>query len=232
MQLMERHLLPMLQVLSQRQGTLTKDFVSLTAVFELCLLFTKQDPIAPQAPPQLLLDHRMRIKRLFESTAPFSSVLAIVISAIDQMKHSDYPENMVLEIIKRSLSLVRQVVHIPDSTVITSEFGRQHRVMRAIYESKLMAFLVVASASLRHPNDGRIFSPHAAVLVDIIGSLYLASDPDAIASALSGKSSGQRGVESVLREDDTRKIRKPTRHSRFSGSLSVRLATSQAFLQR
>lgn len=230
MQLMERHLLPMLHVFSQRDGALTKDFTSIIALFELCLLFTKDNILASQAPPELLFDHRLRVKRLFEDEQFFSAILTLVVSSIDGMKQSRFPDQMVFELMKRSFLLVKQIVLIPDSNVLTGDFGRQSRVMRALCESKLMNFIAIASASLRHPSDGKLFSPHAANFVDILNALYSSIDPDAVALILTSVPGNSKSIESVLRDDEIRTIRKPIRHSRFSGSLSVKLATGEEYV--
>lgn len=222
MQIVGRHLVPMLSVMNR-----TRFEGELFMLLNILLLFTSNETMANRVPHQVLLDYRRQSKRHFESEKVLQSLLDLCLSCITlEQREKD------VELMGKIFTLLRNLLAIPDcsasyqsaNVALSSTFGRQERLIHGLQKTRLMEFLIVAAGSCNDRRDGRLFGPHVSLLIEIFHCLLKAADPDTISAMYSYEDGGpQRDhLENFVQAEP--KLRKPIRHSRFSGSVVVRLS--------
>lgn len=228
MQIVTRHLVPMLLIMEK--GRFQN---SLSTLLNLLILLTCQDVVANCASYENLLDYRRQYKKAFESKFFFEKLLNLAITCVAPRRRGNMGED--LEILKKIFTLVKNILAIPDASIsysssnvaLASSFGRHERIVFLMKDSRFLEFLIVAANSCNDTRDGKIFTLHVPLLVEIFQYLLCPFDPDMIASVHDFGKEGEEGPKTSTIEQSIqveRKPKKPIRHCRFSGTLAVRLA--------
>lgn len=221
MGIMEKHLLPMLHTLCPRRD---RHEESILALLDLILLFTSPDIVADRAPQPLLLDYRRQYKRLFHDRSLLERILDLMVTTVAyRPDHFEADQ----EILSRIIKLIRNILIIPDYNPVNTginvsigcPFGRQERIIEALVESRLMELLMIMASSGRSQKQ---FSSHSSQLLEIFQLIFCHFNPDDLAQVMTGGSQEVTRDESLLNTD--RNIARPIRHSRFAGSVQVRLS--------
>lgn len=224
-----RHLLPLLGVLGTRYASPKAGQMlarSLGALLDIVALFMSSDVESTEVPGALLDDCRREAQRRFgDSPGAFRALLDVLLGAVPRMASAPggafLRESADFYVAQRALQVVRNVL------AVRSTSGSSHgRVLAALRDSKLAAFLGAAAGSVRDARDGRVFAPFAATLVEIAHCALSPVDPDGAARAHALGSAGD--TEAALQRGPRRGV--PVRHSRFSGAVSVRLATGEEYV--
>lgn len=232
LELVSRHLIPMLIVLVERGAVAPRE--TLVMVLDLIILFTSADVIASRASTPTLLDQRRRYKRAFEEGEAFAALLGVALMAISSARRECGGD---AELLSKTFSIIRNLLAIPDATMayasmnvsLASSFGRHERLVERMRTSRIVDFVIMAASSVLDERDAKIFAPHVDILVQIFQCMLCSTDPDAIAAASDAALGGPKkslAEEALGRE---RRIRRPIRHGKFSGSLVVRLSTGEDY---
>lgn len=230
MQVMARHLVPMLVVLSRDRFE-----GELITVLNLINLLLCSEVEANRASQEVLLDLRRQYKRVFESSAVMEALLNVAVTCV-----APQPETAEMdgEILKRVFTLIRNLLAIPDASEqyvaanvsLASTFGRQERLVTHMQEARLIEFLLVAAGSCNDRRDRRLFGPHVPLLLEIFHCMFRVYDPSVIAAMHGFDGDGPQtcAAEEALQRERT--IQRPVRHGRFSGTVVVRLSTGEDYV--
>lgn len=230
MQAVQRHLVPMLTVVTRARFP-----EALIFLLNILILLTQGDIEANRAPPEALLDCRRQYKRCFEQAAAMEALLALAVSCVRPLPETAAEDG---ELLGRVLALLSNLLAIPDAAAnyvganvaLASAFGKHERLIMAMKKSRMLEFLMVAGASCNDVRDRRVFGPHVERLVEMFAHLLRVADPDEIAAMHDFDPAGpQRSVVEQAMQGEGR-IRRPIRHSRFSGALVVRLSTGEDYM--
>lgn len=226
MQVVTRHLVPMLCVMERGKWE-----GPLFALLGILILLTNTELETNKASSELLLDYQRQSKKIFETRGPWEALLNLMISCAtprSETAQSDY------EFLKKGLTLTRNVLQIIDAPVayaatnvaLASTFGKHERVIKAMCECRLIEFFILMAGNCNDSRDGRVFGPHSALLIEIFQYMFCAIDPVSVVEFLIEKDDAdypkKSETEMVLQKEP--RIKKPIRHSRFSGAFTVRLS--------
>ena len=224
MQVVMRHLAPMLVVVSRDRFP-----DELATLLNVLILLSASEGEANRASTEALLDLRRQYKRAFESVAIMEALLNLAISSLAPTPQSAPHDG---EFLKRVLTLIRNLLAIPDASEqysatnvsLASSFGRQERLVVSMQNARLLEFLMVAAGACNDQRDHRLFASHVPLLVEIFHCLFRVYDPDSIAAMQSFDKDGPQGCAAEEAIQKEVKIKRPIRHGRFSGSVVVRLS--------
>jgi hypothetical protein len=224
MQVIDRHLVPMLCVIGRIRFE-----EELMTLLNIIILLTSADISAPRASPGLLLDLRRQYKKSFEGEKVMSTLLDLAVSCVTPKSETAMADR---ELLRKIFTLLRNSLATPDASshyasnnvALASSFGRQERLISGMRSTRLLEFLIVAASSCNDRRDGRIFGPHATLLLQIFHCIFASYDPDVIASMWNADEAGPQISETEQALQKEKKLRRPIRHGRFNGTVVVRLS--------
>lgn len=227
MQVVERHLIPMLFVMKKGRFE-----TSLGLLLELLNLLMEPNLSANRTASPLLLDYQRQSKRNFECKQVWERVLQLFASCLTA-KMTAQDEGLL----RKLLIFTRNILAIPDGTSNSSWgmtspiLGRQERVIMAMYECRLVEFLIAAATSCNDTREGRPFISQGALLLEIFHHFLCHADPLLVHQATNRHSNcdtPQRNSSEELLRDEHRPMgrHKSLRHGRFTGSFVVKLSVS------
>lgn len=172
-------------------------------------------------------DHQCQrrvIKKLLGHVRVQERILALFVHAISTNSSDS---------IGRLFKLVRNILAIPDGTeafrtangMTMADYGRTELVLRAMKESRLLEFLMVTASSVE---SCPAFTPHALLIGEIFQFAFGAFSPIAAGRWQAGAVASE--LQAELEQE--RPLKKPIRHSNFSGSIVFRLSTGQDYILR
>lgn len=232
-------------------GSSLSSFIEqVSLILDQILLFSS--PSTPVHPSLIsnLLSHRRRIKYAFHSPGIWITLQTLLISLTQA--HS---ENATIlkgsggpTLVSKIIRLVAQVITIPDSESPTTLMGQTSKIIHQIYHTKhplhktsFFDILLLASSSLEDGGEAVSFffssAESISIMVSIFSSILEPCDPDTIAKmsfpmAAQDDRSAMRSLQDEQRNLDCIVKKRPVRHSRFSGSLVVKLSTGKDMILR
>lgn len=169
--------------------------------------------------------YRQILKKLLGHLKIQERLLAMLIQCVSSSSKQ--------QAMSRVLGLIRNILAIPDTVdafktgngLSHTEIGKSEHVLRSMRDSKLMEFLLVAAGSAEQAP----FLPHVTTLCEIFHYVFGAFSPAQVAA---GPEATARALEAELEEEERRPMKRPIRHSNFSGSIVFRLSTGQDYILR
>lgn len=227
MQVVTKHLAPMLGVVTRERWE-----GALFNLLNVLGLLTNPRAEANRASPTLLLGYCCQYKAAFEDENLLRALLTLAVGCVAPRPETASNDN---EFLRKLLELIRNLLATPDQGLAG---GRYERLVQAMVDCRLAEFLLLAAASVNDSRDGRVFGPQAHLLTEIMAHLLTASDPQLLAHAYEdfpeGNTlrTGPSDIERILQGEVARmggSVRKPIRHSRFTGAFVVKLTVREGW---
>lgn len=254
MDFISHHLLPSLGCLMEialkgdifvkNQRNLKSFIEQISLLLDPLLLFTSSSLPVHASLSNNIASHHKRIKYLFHSGHEWINLQNIVIS-LSQAHSINSSLLKTFEgpiIIAKILRLTSQILLVPDVPMLQQNLnGQTSKILDQIFNCRhpehhttFFDILLLACSSLDDGgDDADFFLPNKESiqsLVAIFNSLLSPSNPDVIAKLSSP--TGQEDRSAIRSLENETPTKKPVRHSRFSGSLVVKLSTGKDLILR
>ena len=206
--------------------------MSFSLVRILCVLLHANDH-ANDPSGQDHLHHQRILKRMIGNERVQRVLLGTLVMALNGTGKNLSIDKLVAEdAVYLVFTLIKLTLSVPDVETASKaaidgmtkvQYGSTLGVLKGMRNSRMFEFLVAAAGNMERSDDFMPLNKNILLLAEIFESIFSICPPESLNDNLP--------VESIFEDSSTsNSSRKPLRHSRFSGSLSVRLSTGEDYV--